>query len=320
MPAIPRLNGAIRALEAGKPAFTTFAPPEIGSALAVCTAAYDAVVFEMEHNPYDIAMLRHCLQYMLNRKQILDGGSLAPAVTPMVRIPPNGGENSQWIAKQVLDVGVYGVVWPHVSTVEDARNAVVACRYPRPREAPHYDPPGQRGDAPTAAARYWGLTAQEYYKRADVWPLAPDGEILVAIMCEEKRAIANLPKMLEQVPGIGVVLVGEGDLSQDLGHPRQYRAPQRGLRDRRRGGDLQAVQRPLRPSARGCEERGGRAGAGLPLADGRPGAVLRGAGAGPEAGRALRVCGRMPASHEFSKKPVMIPAGILSQVRLLVMP
>ncbi len=225
MPVIPRLNGAIRALEAGKPAFTTFAPPEIGSALAVGAAAYDAVVFEMEHNPYDIAMLRHCLQYMLNRKQILDGGSLAPAVTPMVRIPPNGGENSQWIAKQVLDVGVYGVVWPHVSTVEDARNAVVACRYPRPREAAHYDPPGQRGDAPTAAARYWGLSAQDYYKRADVWPLAPEGEILVAIMCEEKRAIANLPKMLEQVPGIGVVLVGEGDLSQDLGHPRQYEHP-----------------------------------------------------------------------------------------------
>ncbi len=44
-------------------------------------------------------------------------------------------------------------------------------------------------------------------------------------MCEEKRAIANLPKMLEQVPGIGVVLIGEGDLSQDLGHPRQYEHP-----------------------------------------------------------------------------------------------
>ena len=222
---IPRLNGAIRALESGKPAFATFAPPEIGSAVSVGAAAYDAVVFEMEHNPYDITMLRHCLQYMLNRKQIAASGSLAPAVTPMVRIPPNGGENSQWMAKQVLDVGVYGIVWPHVSTVDDARNAVAACRYPRPEGAPHFHPAGQRGDAPTAAARYWGLTNQEYYKRADVWPLAPDGEILVAIMCEEKRAIANLPKMLEQVPGIGVVLVGEGDLSQDLGHPRQYEHP-----------------------------------------------------------------------------------------------
>ena len=221
----PRLNGAIRALAAGKHAFTSFCPPEIGAAVAMSTAGYDAIVFEMEHNPYDITMLRHCLQYMLNRRQIAEGGSLAPAVTPMVRIPPNGGENSQWIAKQVLDIGVYGVVWPHVSTVEDARNAVVACRYPRPESAPHYHPPGQRGDAPTAAARYWGLSAQDYYKRADVWPLAPDGEILVAIMCEEKRAIANLPKMLKEVPGIGVVLVGEGDLSQDLGHPRHYEHP-----------------------------------------------------------------------------------------------
>jgi 4-hydroxy-2-oxoheptanedioate aldolase len=221
----PRLNGAIRALASGKPAFVTFSPGEVGSALTMSTAPYDGVVFEMEHNPYDIKALRDCLQYMLNRKQIATSGSIAPAVTPMVRIPPNGGEQSQWIAKQVLDIGVYGIVWPHVSTVEDARNAVVASRYPRPPEAPHYDPPGQRGDAPTSAARYWGLTAQEYYKRADVWPLNPEGEVLVVIMCEEKRAIANLPKMLEQVPGIGVVLIGEGDLSQDLGHPRQYEHP-----------------------------------------------------------------------------------------------
>ena len=27
------------------------------------------------------------------------------------------------------------------------------------------------------------------------------------------------------MPGIGVVLIGEGDLSQDLGHPRQYDHP-----------------------------------------------------------------------------------------------
>ena len=53
----------------------------------------------------------------------------------------------------------------------------------------------------------------------------PAGEVLTVIMCEEKRAIANLPKMLEQVKGIGVVLIGEGDLSQDLGHPRQYEHP-----------------------------------------------------------------------------------------------
>jgi 4-hydroxy-2-oxoheptanedioate aldolase len=220
-----RLNGAIAALEQGTPAFVTFSPSEIGQAQAMADARYDGVVFEMEHGPYDIRVLRDCLQYMLNRKQIVQSGSLAPAVTPFVRIPPNGGEHSQWIAKQVLDSGVYGVVWPHVSTVEDARNAVVACRYPRPSSAPRYEPAGQRGDAPAAAARYWGLSQQEYYARADVWPLAPDGEILVVVMCEEARAIDNLPDILRQVPGIGVVLIGEGDLSQDLGYPRQYEHP-----------------------------------------------------------------------------------------------
>ena len=225
MPDIPRLNGAIRALEQGRPTFVTFSPTEIGNAQAIGDADYDAVVFEMEHGPYDIRSLRDCMQYMLNRRQIVSSGSLAPAVTPFVRIPPNGGEYNQWIAKQVLDSGVYGVIWPHVSTVEDARNAVVACRYPRPQSAPLYEPAGQRGDAPAAAARYWGLTQQEYYKRADVWPLAADGEILVVIMCEEARAIDNLPQILREVPGIGVVLIGEGDLSQDLGFPRQYEHP-----------------------------------------------------------------------------------------------
>jgi len=225
MPEIPRLNGVVRALEQGQPAFVTFSPPETSGAQAIGDAPYDGVVFEMEHGPYDIRTLRDCLQYLLNRRQIVMSGSLAPAVTPFVRIPPNGGEMNQWVAKQVLDSGVYGVIWPHVSTVEDARNAVAACRYPRPKNAPRYEPAGQRGDAPAAAARYWGLTQPEYYQRADVWPLAPDGEIVVVVMCEEARAIKHLRDILREVQGIGVVLIGEGDLSQDLGYPRQYEHP-----------------------------------------------------------------------------------------------
>jgi 4-hydroxy-2-oxoheptanedioate aldolase len=58
-----------------------------------------------------------------------------------------------------------------------------------------------------------------------VRPLAPQGEILAVIQCEEMRAIENLPRILQEVPGIGVVLIGEGDLSQELGHPREYEHP-----------------------------------------------------------------------------------------------
>ena len=54
-----------------------------------------------------------------------------------------------------------------------------------------------------------------------MWPLAPQGEILVVIMCEDVAGIDNLPRILKEVPGIGVVLSGEGDLSQNLGYPRQ---------------------------------------------------------------------------------------------------
>jgi 4-hydroxy-2-oxoheptanedioate aldolase len=222
---IPRLNGIIKVLEQKKNVFVCFQPADMGAAVAVATEKYDGVLFEMEHGAYDAARLRDTLQYMLNRRQIVESGSLAPKVTPMVRIPPNGGEMSQWIAKQVLDQGVYGIVWPHVSTVQEAMNCVSACRYARPESAPRYLPKGQRGDAPTVAARYWGLSQQEYYERADVWPLDPKGEILVGIMCEDVEGLKNLPKILKEVPGIGVVIIGEGDLSQNLGFPRQYEHP-----------------------------------------------------------------------------------------------
>ncbi len=218
-----RLNGVIAALAAGQPTFTAFSTPDVPSAIAYSTStAYDGIVFEMEHNPWDSLSLRDCLQYMLNRGQIAKSGSIAPAVTPMVRVPPNGNEQGQWQAKQALDLGVYGVVWPHVSSVEEAYNAVAACRYPRMSDAPLYEPAGIRGDGPTGAVRYWGLSQQDYYKKADVWPLAPDGEILVVVMIEDTRGIENLSDILKNVPGIGAVLIGEGDLSQELGYPRQY--------------------------------------------------------------------------------------------------
>jgi 4-hydroxy-2-oxoheptanedioate aldolase len=114
----------------------------------------------MEHNPWDGRALRDSLQYMLNRAQIVKSGSLAPSVTPMVRVPVNGIEKGQWHAKQALDIGCYGIVWPHISTVEEAYNAVAACRYPRLKTAKNFEPAGIRGDGPTGAVRYWGLRSR----------------------------------------------------------------------------------------------------------------------------------------------------------------
>ena len=220
--ATPRLNSVIKALESGQRAFSTFAPCEIDTALNLQNTKYDSVVFEGEHNGWDIKALRDSLQYLLNRGQIAKSGSLVPNITPMARIPANGCEMNQFLAKQALDTGCYGIMFPHISTVEEAYNAVAACRYPRLKGKPLYEPAGIRGDGPTAAVRYWGITQQEYYEVADVWPLAPKGEIFVILQIEDQAGVKNLRDMLKNVPGIGAIVIGEGDLSQELGYPRQY--------------------------------------------------------------------------------------------------
>ena len=118
------------------------------------------------------------------------------------------------------------MIWPHIATVEQACNAVASCRYARPKGTALYEPKGVRGDGPANASRYWGLSMADYYAKADVWPLAPEGEILVGLMCESPEAIDNLDDILANVPGIGFILIGEGDLSQALGFPRQYEHPE----------------------------------------------------------------------------------------------
>jgi 4-hydroxy-2-oxoheptanedioate aldolase len=110
--------------------------------------------------------------------------------------------------------------------VEEAYNAVAACRYPRLKSAPNFEPQGIRGDGPHGAVRYWGLSQQDYYKKADVWPLAPEGEIFCILQIEDMRGVDNLDAMLKEVKGVGAILIGEGDLGQELGIPRQYEHPE----------------------------------------------------------------------------------------------
>lgn len=219
------LNGMIAKLAAGEPVFSLFSPANIEVAVELQASPYDGVVFEGEHRGWDVNGLRDSLQYLLNRRQIIDRGTPSPKTTPLARIPANGVEKNQFLAKQALDIGCYGIVWPHISTVEEAYNAVAACRYPRLKDKPLYEPAGIRGDGPVVAARYWGVSQQEYYQRADVWPLAPQGDILAVLQIEDTKGIDNLPDMLRNVPGIGVILIGEGDLSQELGYPRQTEHP-----------------------------------------------------------------------------------------------
>ena len=58
-----------------------------------------------------------------------------------------------------------------------------------------------------------------------MWPLDPNGEVFCILQIEDTRGVDNLDAMLNEVKGVGAILIGEGDLGQELGIPRQYEHP-----------------------------------------------------------------------------------------------
>jgi len=214
-----RLNKVIDLLEHGQTVFSCGTIPNgnYDDILAVSRSAYDMIIVETEHVGFDFPTLRHSLQYLFNRKRIVEKGNLQPDVVPLVRVPPYTRERNEWVIKQTLDAGPFGLVLPHFDSVEGARAAVQAARYPQVPGVPDFEPTGERGWSPTLASHYWGLTPQEYCDAADVWPLDPDGELLLMGIVENVRGLANLPDILRQVKGVGAIWAGPGDLSVSMG-------------------------------------------------------------------------------------------------------
>lgn len=218
--ATTRYNKVIRLLEDGQPVFGTGLVwnGNLDEMTYFADSDYDMVMIEMEHEGLSFNNLRTSLQFLLNRKRVAEAGSLQADPTPVVRIPPNAREQNQWVIKQALDTGVYGLILPHLDTVAGAQSAVRAARYPQSPGAADFEPAGERGWWYRIAPRYWGLTPAEYYDAADIWPLDPDGNLLLMGIVEEPAGVRNLPDILREAPGIGAIWAGPGDMSVALGH------------------------------------------------------------------------------------------------------
>ncbi|MEK7806249.1 MAG: aldolase/citrate lyase family protein, partial [Chloroflexota bacterium] len=147
MAAKVRYNKAIELLEQGKPVFCSGLVwnRNLEDLTFVADSAYDMVIIEMEHQGFSFDDLRISLQFLLSRNRIAEQGDLRADPVPMVRIPPNTRERNQWVIKQALDTGVYGLVLPHLNTVEDAQATVAAARYPQVPGVPDFEPHGERG-------------------------------------------------------------------------------------------------------------------------------------------------------------------------------
>src|SRR2546429_832176 len=182
----------------------------------VARAPVDFIYADMEHNPLDFPALHLFLMGMTDRAMVLQKGNLQPNVALFARFPPEA-DQSQWVVKQALDIGLHGVIFNGVETREQALIAIKSMRYPQLKGSQYYEPNGTRGAGPANATWIWGISGEEYDRHADLWPLNPDGDLLATMMIESVEGLKNVDK-IAAVPGVGALFPGAGnDLARSLG-------------------------------------------------------------------------------------------------------
>jgi 4-hydroxy-2-oxoheptanedioate aldolase len=189
-PKAKRINRAIDLLAQGQPIYYTGSHEgtdgsfEQGVKDAQTYADY--ISYDMEHAPFDVKGLA---EYMrgLAKGGPTRSGHATPAV--IVNVPVNGIDEAAvhanaWMFQQVLATGVHGILLCHADTPGAVRAFVEAVRFPANG--------GRRGvHGNSTAARIWGVSADEYAQKADVWPLNPNGELLLGLKLEDKYALEN---------------------------------------------------------------------------------------------------------------------------------
>jgi 4-hydroxy-2-oxoheptanedioate aldolase len=224
---MPRINRALELLAAGQPIYCTSALElSYESGVAEAGTWADYLTVDLEHHPFAPAAL---LAFM---RGLVDGGPTrsghrAPAV--IVTLPLDGTDApavraNAWMIKQTLAAGVHGLLLCHAETPEAVRAFVEAARYPFHAAVDGLGV-GRRGSGgQDSAAAIWGLSPAEYLDRADVWPLNPDGELLLGLKIENRRALENA-EASAAVPGLAFAEWGPGDMGMSFGHKDAHDPP-----------------------------------------------------------------------------------------------
>ena len=155
-------------------------------------AGFDYLLIDTEHGAWDLIALQTTLM-------AFNGTS----TVPVVRVP----WNDHVCIKQMLDMGVEGIMAPMVRTVDDCRDLVRSCRYP---------PAGTRGFGPRRASNY--------YRDLDTYVAAANDAIFVMPQVEDIATVGVIDEFLA-VPGIDAVAIGPNDLSGTTGLFRQHTHP-----------------------------------------------------------------------------------------------
>ena len=181
-------NPIKRLLREGQPTFGTWLTlGDLFASRVLARLGFDWLTLDIEHSPIDWS------QAAMIFGAIADGGCV-----PLVRIP-NG--NHDYI-KRVLDAGAWGIVVPMVDTVEQAKLAIAAAKYP---------PVGNRSVGGGMHALNFDTSSDEYFHRAN-------DEILVVLQTESPRGVANAEEIYS-LPGVDAIFVGPVDLRAQMRKP-----------------------------------------------------------------------------------------------------
>lgn len=125
-------------------------------------------------------------------------------IVPIMRVPTN----SAHIILRFLDLGVMGIVVPHICTKEQAEAAVKAAKY---------WPMGHRGsNYGTGRNNQYGVTmkdVRDYYEESN-------RETMVIALIEDEEGVENIEEIVS-VPGLDASWLGPADLAQSMGMPGQ---------------------------------------------------------------------------------------------------
>jgi len=102
-----------------------------------------------------------------------------------------------------LNTGVSGVMFVGVESADEVRHGIAAMRFRANG--------GSRSEDVGNAPAYWGISEEEYRRKADLWPLNPEGELINWTIVESLEGLANV-REIAAVEGIGVLWPGAGTL------------------------------------------------------------------------------------------------------------
>ena len=230
-----RVNRAIELLENGQTIYYTGGRGGYDEGLHSAGTQHDYINYEMEHGALDFSALRAFMQGLVDGGPTRSGHR-TPAVIatlPVLGIDEIHMRANFWVVQQTLLCGVHGILLCHARDPEAVKWMVRAARYPHAEpEVPELGEGLLGNGSQGFPSEIWGVTRQEYMKKADPWPLNPEGELLLGLKIEDRHALENAEKVAA-VPGIGFAEWGPGDMGISLNLPDGH-GPNRSLHPRMR--------------------------------------------------------------------------------------